>query len=351
MKRAAAILLALAVLALPPAAGAATVVEVVRSATAEIVIADGRQTARFTEAELRYRDMNLVASVAELDSATGLISITNGVEIAAPEFTLAAHSCVVDTKQGLLITEGALRLVHFAEGVTANADRGELRVSPGSFEPASASLEGGVTVEWAEGVTLSCERAEADFAQRLYSLEDRFNGRIGSSLLPIRLRELAGGDLRLSGERLFVQAVDQDDGTVLHLTGTSVDAEGERLSLHCPAFAQKLAATGKAKGAADTGMVAVRGTKDDPITGWLAGEDGKDLRFSALAFDRPEGGGPMRLSGDVRVESSDFTLVAPSVEVTVEDGSVRAAITERFRVYVSPEVFASKSDVLQPEPE
>jgi hypothetical protein len=349
MKRAVAMLLALAAITLP--AHAATTVEVVRSATAEIVIADGRQTARFTDAELRYEDMNLVASVAELDSATGLISISDGVEITTPEFALAAHSCVVDAKQGLLTAEGALRLVHFAEGVTANADRGELRVAPRTFEPASASLEGGVTVEWAEGVTLSCERVEADFTERLYSLEDRFNGRIGSSLLPIRLRELAGGDLRLSGERLFVQAVDQDDGTVLHLTGTSVDAEGERLRLHCPAFAQKLAATGKAKGSADTGMVAVRGTKDDPITGWLAGEDGKDLRFSALAFDRPEGGAPMRLSGDVRVESSDFTLVAPSVEVTVEDGTVRAAITERFRVYVSPEVFASESDALQPEPE
>lgn len=349
MKRAAALLLALVVLA--PSAHAATVVEVVRSATAEIVLAQGRQTARFTGAELRYEDMNLVATVAELDSATGLISITSGVEITAPEFLLAAHSCVVDTKQGMLTAEGALRLVHFAEGVTANAARGELRVSPGSLEPAFAVLEGGVTVEWAEGVTLSCERAEADFAQRLYSLEDGFKGRVGGAVLPLRLRELAGGDLRLSGERLFVQAVEEERGRMLYLTGTAVDATGERMRLHCPTFAQKLVTGGEQKGAADTGMVAIRGTKDDPITGWLAGEDGKELRFSALAFDRPEGGGPMRLSGEVRVESSDFTLVANTVEVTVEDGTVRAAITERFRVYVSPEVFAAGSDALQPESE
>jgi len=343
MKRLAALLLVFAVMA--PAAHAATV-QVVRCATAEIVIAPGRQNARFTEAELRYEGMNLVATVAELDSTTGLITISEGVEISTPGFRLVAHSCEVDTARGRLTAEGALRLVHFAEGVTAGAERGELAVAPGSLAPVWAMLEGGVTVEWAEGVVFSGGRVEADFAQRLYTLREGFTGRISGALLPPRLRELAGGDVQLTGVHLVVQALEEEAGVVLQLTGTSVDAAGERFRLHCPAFAQRLPAReGLSAGGA---MMAVRGTEDDPVTGWLAGQDGRELRFTALAFDRPAGDAPIRLSGSVRVEGGGFTLVAPSVEVTVQEGALHASITQRFRVYLSPEAFTEELNASLP---
>ena len=119
--------------------------EIVRAATARRVFREGQHMALFTEAELAYCELTLIAESIEHNSAERTVALSGAVQLRTPDYSLNTVKCFVDLATGHVLADSGLELVNTTEGVTLKADRGSFWADPRdyrvNFDKAAFSLK------------------------------------------------------------------------------------------------------------------------------------------------------------------------------------------------------------------
>ncbi len=321
--------------------------DIVHSASAHIVLAEGRELAVFTDADLAYEELSLHADRVEYDSGTETVVLSGNVDLAGPDYGLTAPACTIALREGLVSAADGVSLTVVREGVTASAQRGDLEWEPATYQPLRATLAGEVSAEWKQGVTLQGQEMSFDFTGHHCSVTAGFTAFLPSSLLSESLRRLMGEGLQLAGENLFVQ-IEQGESRRMLLTANLVEVTGAGAGVRGSNLTANFALDDDDETALEQGFFSLTGSSEDPVIGWYHDERGTRMDFSAQGLTKPFGCAELTMGNNVRIVGDNFVLCAKRVLVAPAGEGVRVRIPERFRAEISPEVFRAESEAGSP---
>lgn len=309
--------------------------EVRRSRRAKIVFAEGRQWAWFEQAELGFGELTLTVGEAHIDSAEGVGELSGGVTLTGPDLIVTSECCTVDGHGAELAFPKPVEARCPQEGISLRAGEAHFYYLPDTHEPYKAVLAGDVEVTWEPGAELQAARMVYRFAPRVLELTEGFQATIAAELLPSSGGDLAGPKIELRGEKLFAQLEGPEHApTAVILSGSRATVMGQSVQLSAPTLAAELALLeGKELSRrAELVSLVLSGSATAPVTGSWLREDGGEVHFSTQKLEKSRAEPCLTLKGSVHLESDEFSLSAPRIELRWETSQLKVEIPQRFRM-------------------